>query len=103
MTFENKMVLITGGGTGIGRALAIQLARLGSQVIISWHNKESLLVATAMTQGNGNGKITPDQLAIAIVEGLRQGKDLIKAGKSKMVYFLDRFFPKLVANMMVRT
>src|SRR5690606_2035893 len=33
--FQSKVVLITGGGAGIGRAAAIQFAREGAQVVVS--------------------------------------------------------------------
>ena len=33
--FQNKTILITGGGTGIGRAIAHEVASLGSNVIIA--------------------------------------------------------------------
>lgn len=38
-TFENKVVLITGGTTGIGRATAVAFAREGAKVVISGRRK----------------------------------------------------------------
>ena len=34
-TFENRVGIITGGGTGIGFAIARELAKLGATVIIA--------------------------------------------------------------------
>ncbi len=34
MQIENKVAVVTGGGSGIGRALAVELARNGAQVVI---------------------------------------------------------------------
>ena len=40
--FENQTILITGGGTGIGRAIAHELASLGANVIIASRKTEPL-------------------------------------------------------------
>jgi len=33
-TFQNRVALVTGGGTGLGRAMAIGLSQLGAAVAI---------------------------------------------------------------------
>jgi uncharacterized oxidoreductase len=42
MTFSSKRCFITGGGSGIGRGLALALARQGTQVIIAGRRVEAL-------------------------------------------------------------
>ena len=40
MVFREKIALVTGGGSGIGRATALALARAGAAVLIGNRNKE---------------------------------------------------------------
>jgi len=40
MSFQGKTAIVTGGGSGIGRATALALARAGAQVVIGNRNRE---------------------------------------------------------------
>ena len=42
MTFENKIIWITGASSGIGKALSIELSKLGAKLILSSRNLEEL-------------------------------------------------------------
>ena len=42
LEFKNKVVLITGGGTGIGEAMAYQYAMRGTNVILTGRRLEPL-------------------------------------------------------------
>ena len=42
MSFQNKVVWITGASSGIGKALALELSNQNALLIISARNKESL-------------------------------------------------------------
>jgi len=55
MRLENKVVLITGAGTGIGRACAELFAKEGAKVIVSGIDYEPLIdVVNAIKTGGGN-------------------------------------------------
>ena len=55
--FEGKFALVTGAGSGIGRALAIELNRLGCHIWLSDINKTSLNeTARYLTNQNANHK-----------------------------------------------
>ena len=48
--FENKVVVITGAGSGIGRALALEFNKLGAKLAINDYNENALL-ETVRTAG----------------------------------------------------
>ena len=52
--FSSKVILVTGGGSGIGRCTAHELAALGAQVVLLGRNLEKLqTVAAEITQDGG--------------------------------------------------
>src|SRR5450755_1721997 len=52
-TFENKVVLITGGTSGIGRATAVAFAREGAKVIVSGRRKAEGAETVALVEKAG--------------------------------------------------
>lgn len=71
-TFDGKTVFVTGAGTGLGRAIATEFARLGAAIVIASRKPEHLEAGTATIQEIG-GKVTavpcdirdPEQIASA--------------------------------------
>lgn len=55
--FEGKTIIVTGGGSGIGRCTAHELASLGAQVVITGRNQEKLDMVAAEIVEDG-GKVT---------------------------------------------
>ncbi|MEB3962903.1 SDR family oxidoreductase [Streptomyces kunmingensis] len=58
-TYDGRLVLVTGGGTGLGRAIAAEFARLGAAVLIVGRRKEHLASAREeLAAVEGAGPVT---------------------------------------------
>lgn len=70
----NQVALVTGAGTGLGRATAIQLATEGARVVLTGRRKEKLLeVAQIIEQAGGQSIVLPADLTnFEEVNGLRE-------------------------------
>ncbi|MFK7827198.1 MAG: SDR family NAD(P)-dependent oxidoreductase [Oligoflexales bacterium] len=55
-SLEGKIALVTGGGSGIGRAIASALAGVGASVIVLGRRKDILNSAVSEIENEGNGK-----------------------------------------------
>jgi short-subunit dehydrogenase len=62
--FEGTVGIITGGGTGIGRSIALALARLRVAVVVAGRRPEPLAETVRMVEGrDGRGLAVPTDLA----------------------------------------
>ncbi|MFI1917448.1 SDR family NAD(P)-dependent oxidoreductase [Nocardia sp. NPDC020380] len=52
-TIEPRLVVVTGAGSGIGRAVALRFARMGAQVVVSDIDKDAALATVAMIRAKG--------------------------------------------------
>lgn len=56
----NKVILITGASSGIGRSTAIECSKLGAKVIITARNEERLKETLSQLEGDGHQMILAD-------------------------------------------
>jgi uncharacterized oxidoreductase len=61
------------------------------------------LVDTAMTDGRGTGKISPDRAAREILSGIASGQEEIYVGKARLLPWLMRIAPGVVKTMLKRS
>jgi NAD(P)-dependent dehydrogenase (short-subunit alcohol dehydrogenase family) len=59
-TFEKRVAIVTGGGSGMGRAMAQEFARLGASVVVAGRRPEPLQETVALIeQAGGRGAAQP--------------------------------------------
>jgi NAD(P)-dependent dehydrogenase (short-subunit alcohol dehydrogenase family) len=71
-TFEGRCVLVTGGGTGLGKAIAAEFARLGAAVVVASRKDEHLEAAREALADLGGG-------ALAVRCDIRSAEDVAAA------------------------
>lgn len=59
-TLENKIILVTGASSGIGRATAIECSRMGAKLIITARNEKRLQETLSMMEGEEHRIIVAD-------------------------------------------
>lgn len=68
--FEGRAFLVTGASSGIGRAVAIELASRGAQVALSGRNPEALAATLAQMDGGGHTTLPADLADLAGIADL---------------------------------
>jgi NAD(P)-dependent dehydrogenase (short-subunit alcohol dehydrogenase family) len=64
-TLKDKVVVITGAGSGIGRALAVEVARRGSLVAVSDVDEAGLAETVELAKAAGASEVRADRLDVA--------------------------------------
>lgn len=59
-SLKDKIILITGASSGIGKVTAIECSKLGAKIIITARNKERLNETYKLLEGNGHKQIIAD-------------------------------------------
>lgn len=77
MELKNKIALVTGGGTGIGRATSILLAERGATVAVNYSRSKADAEETAQTIINGGGRAIAIQADVSRDIEVRQMVDRI--------------------------
>jgi short-subunit dehydrogenase len=62
MRIDGKIALITGAGSGIGRALAVEAARRGARVVLTGRRPDALKQTAALLGGNAAYSIVPGDI-----------------------------------------
>jgi 3-oxoacyl-[acyl-carrier protein] reductase len=76
---EGKVALVVGGSSGIGLAVATELAREGAHVAIAARDPEKLKAAVAGLQEGARGRITGTSLDVTDPEATRHWVDEVAA------------------------
>ncbi len=73
MTLDGKAAIVTGGDSGIGHAISLELGRQGAAVTVNYHKDEAAAKATVDAITNAGGKaqaVHGDVSSIADLQGL---------------------------------
>jgi 3-oxoacyl-[acyl-carrier protein] reductase len=74
MTFENKVAVVTGASRGIGREIALQLARRGAIVVAAARERHAQATVDEITAAGGRAELaTADMTDSASLEALVSG------------------------------
>jgi Short-chain dehydrogenase involved in D-alanine esterification of lipoteichoic acid and wall teichoic acid (D-alanine transfer protein) len=57
------------------------------------------VVATEMTTDRDNKKMSTEDLVKELISGLKKDKQIIRVGDSKLLYFINRLFPKIAFKL----
>ncbi len=72
MTLENKVALVTGGDSGIGRAIALGLAQAGAAVTVNYHSNQKAAEEVKKQIEDGGGKALVVQGNVSAVADVQQ-------------------------------
>lgn len=77
-TYKDRVVLVTGGGTGLGKGMATKFSELGAKVAIASRRLPILEAAAQEIQGSTGGVVLPVQLDIRDPVAVKAAVDTIE-------------------------
>jgi NAD(P)-dependent dehydrogenase (short-subunit alcohol dehydrogenase family) len=95
---QGKRILITGGGTGLGRAMAARFLDLGAEVAICGRREEVLTAAAADLAGKAPGRVTWRRLDIRDPEAVEAAIEALWREKP-----LDALVNNAAGNILARS
>ena len=72
MLLENKIAVVTGAGRGIGRGIALALAREGAMVVVNYNGSKDRAEEVVRTIEEAGGKATAIQCNISDFEAAKE-------------------------------
>jgi len=96
--FDNRVAAITGAGSGIGRALAVNLAERGAHLALSDINDEGLAETVALCEGHGV-KVTSQHLDVADRDAIYAWADQVVADHGKVNLIFNNAGVAVAANI----
>lgn len=82
--FDGKVVLVTGGGTGIGKAIATEFAKLSADVVIASRKIENLEKTAKEIEEKTGRKVSFYQVNVRQEDSVRELFDKIKSEKGRL-------------------
>ncbi|WP_078909821.1 SDR family oxidoreductase [Streptomyces sp. NRRL S-87] len=82
-TYEGRVVLVTGGGTGLGKAIAAEFARLGADLVIAGRRADRLAAARDELAAVGGGRVTAAVCDIRDPERIAEVFDAAEAASGR--------------------
>jgi NAD(P)-dependent dehydrogenase (short-subunit alcohol dehydrogenase family) len=86
--YRDKVAVITGGASGIGRCLGEKLAALGAQVVLSDINRTGLDATIKEISSNG-GRVSGEVLNVSDYEAFKAHIDGVVAEKGRIDYLFN--------------
>lgn len=87
--FSGKLCVITGAGSGIGRALALDLARRGAALALSDINEESLADTRTLIGETASNRIRTDRLDVADAGAIETYAETVRASLGNADYLFN--------------